>query len=509
MKRRLWAACALLALLFTAATPTYYGSVVVPSGGSLAITGLATSAPVCTDTSSPAANITTTGCAAGTVTGITAGSNIVVTGSAPSPTVAVTNAPTFTGVITASGALTLGNNSFPASGPYVQSNGGNDLLIGPKDLASSGIYLGYYNTTSSSWSGLHVGYSGAANNFVVTPAGAISAVTTIAASGTITDSNATPLTFSNTTANTVTSAATGAVSGLVFNDNGAALTGDLLDVQLGGATKAFIGNAGNGSFVGVAVGGALSTATTGAFSGTITDSSASPLTFSATGSNTVASAQSASSSLIFNATTTSTNTTSMFNFENNGTMEFEVGSGGNVQSNGAVTVGGGDVLFSNATSTPATTGVFAQNDNASHPGLIINVPSNTINGFRIQEGGTTALQFGALGTGPLLVAPSINSVQTLGQVPPCYTVSGTACGSTTHIALGTCAFSSSTSCTPTAFSANAEFASATSYACSASGGAGTFAQTGALSVGSQSTTGIVITAATSNSQTVTFICTGT
>ena len=439
MKRRLWAACALLVLLFTAATPTYYGSVVVPSGGSLAITGLATSAPVCTDTSSPAANITTTGCAAGTVPGLTAGSNIVV-GTGPTPSVAVTSAPTFTGVITASGALTLGNSSIPASGPYVQSNNGNDLLIGPKDLASSGIYLGYNNTTSSSWSGLHVGYSGAANNFVVTPAGAI------------TDSNATPLTFSNTTANTVTSAATGAVSGLVFNDNGAALTGDLLDVQLGGATKAFIGNAGNGSFVGVAVGGALSTASTGSFSGVLTDSNA---------------------------------------------------------TNAALTLSGdgAGISFTNSASINVITSAAA----ATQPAFAFNrstTPSSSaVDVVDFEVGGTPWAKLN--GVGAFSVAPTINSTIALGQVAPCYTVSGTACGSTTHTVLGTCAFSSSTSCTPTAFSANAVFASATSYACSASGGAGTFAQTGALSVGSQSTTGIVITAATSNSQTVTFICTGT
>ncbi len=94
-------------------------------------------------------------------------------------------------------------------------------------------------------------------------------------------------------------------------------------------------------------------------------------------------------------------------------------------------------------------------------------------------------------------------------VGPTYTVAGAAVASTQHSVNGTCAFSSSVSCTPTVFSNAAVFASATSYSCTASGGAGTFAQTGMLSVGSQSTTGIIITAAVLNSQTVAYSCTGT
>jgi len=102
-----------------------------------------------------------------------------------------------------------------------------------------------------------------------------------------------------------------------------------------------------------------------------------------------------------------------------------------------------------------------------------------------------------------------NSTTTVGYVPPTYTVAGAVTGSTVHTVLGTCAFVASVTCTPTTFTGAAVFTSATSYACDASGGAGTFAQTGALSVGSQATNSVVITAAVSNSQTVAFKCTGT
>jgi hypothetical protein len=110
---------------------------------------------------------------------------------------------------------------------------------------------------------------------------------------------------------------------------------------------------------------------------------------------------------------------------------------------------------------------------------------------------------------PFLSASLSNSTTTQSYVAPVYTNAGAAVASTVHSVIGTCAFSASVSCTPAAFSGAAVFSSATSYSCSASGGAATFAQTGALSVGSQSTTGIVITAAVSNSQTVTYKCTGT
>jgi hypothetical protein len=123
-----------------------------------------------------------------------------------------------------------------------------------------------------------------------------------------------------------------------------------------------------------------------------------------------------------------------------------------------------------------------------------------------QSGSSTYGTTSAIVNGPI---SAVSSGATGSYVAPVYTNSGTAIAATVHSVIGTCAFSASVSCTPAAFSGAAVFASATSYSCSASGGAGTFAQTGALSVGSQSTTGIIITAAVSNSQTVAYRCTGT
>lgn len=116
---------------------------------------------------------------------------------------------------------------------------------------------------------------------------------------------------------------------------------------------------------------------------------------------------------------------------------------------------------------------------------------------------------GVRGTTVSTVVKSKANGSTAGSVPPCFTAAGADCGVTVHEVIGTCAFSSSTTCTPAVFSGASVFTGATSYSCTASGGAATFAQTGSLSVGSQSTTGIVITAAVSNSQTVAYRCAGT
>ena len=168
----------------------------------------------------------------------------------------------------------------------------------------------------------------------------------------------TPFAASGTGANTFTSATTGANGAFVFNSNGTSPTGDLADFQLSGSTKALIGNAGNGSFVGVAVGGALSTATTGAFSGTITDSAtSSQLTFSNPSSGAlITSAQPAAFGFQINASTTSTSS-SMFNVANNGTEEWQVGFNGNTTQLGSGTFHG--VAVGGALST-ATTGAFSQ-----------------------------------------------------------------------------------------------------------------------------------------------------
>lgn len=107
------------------------------------------------------------------------------------------------------------------------------------------------------------------------------------------------------------------------------------------------------------------------------------------------------------------------------------------------------------------------------------------------------------------IAGQNSSTATVSYVPEVYASGGAAVASTLHAVLGTCAYSASVTCTPAVFSGQAVFASATSYSCSASAGAGTFAQVGALAVATQSTTGIIITAATSNSQTVTYLCIGT
>ena len=613
--------------------------------------------------------------------------------------------------------------------------------------------------------------------------------------GTVTDTNATPIAFSNTGANTITNAATGAVVGLTINNNGAALTGDLLDIQLSGSTKASITNSGgliataitdsgitSGQCVQTSTGGLLtgtgsacgsggavssvtagasgnitSSPTTGAvvvdlvtnptLTGTVTSSAATPFAASGTGSNTFTSAQAAGSSWIFNPTTTSTNTTTMFNFNNAGTSEFTIGSGGNIAATGTIagttetlsgaspqltfsgtggtqinsaqaaansfninatttstnttsmfnvenngtsefevgsggntlipgtytspaqtpfssTYTGGPTLLTfgqavgspvlfNTTQTNTSADMFGFENNGSQVwqvgfagatqqtgaittsaaspqltfsgagGTQINssqaagnsftlntttTSTNTTTMFAVKNNGTNELTVGSGGNlvatgsgtfvgvavggalstattiansgvqtnsnattsaltmsgsgsginftqtgiatitsaaaattnavvinastthtganlltvnnnasnraavlwdGELEAAPTINSTNTLGQVPPCYTVAGAACGSTTHTVLGTCAFAAATTCTPTAFSSNAVFASATSYACAVSGGAATFATTGNLEIGSQSTTGIVINAGTSNSSTVTFTCTGT
>lgn len=101
-----------VAMLFVAASPTFYGSVNVPAGGTVLLTGAATNSSVCTDGSS---NLTTTCTGGGNVTSITAGSNIVVTGGAPSPTVATTASPTFT-------TLTLSNATVPAAITIAGSN---------------------------------------------------------------------------------------------------------------------------------------------------------------------------------------------------------------------------------------------------------------------------------------------------------------------------------------------------------------------------------------------------
>jgi hypothetical protein len=77
---------------------------------------------------STAGLLTTTGspCSSGsgTLTGITAGNDIVVTGTAPSPTVAVTNAPTFTGTATAN-AVTSTTTVSADSGTVVMGTTAN------------------------------------------------------------------------------------------------------------------------------------------------------------------------------------------------------------------------------------------------------------------------------------------------------------------------------------------------------------------------------------------------
>lgn len=92
----------------------------------------------------------------------------------------------------------------------------------------------------------NVGIAGALNAVGVSVGGALSTATTGAFSGTITDSNATPLAFSGTGNNTITSASTGANNAFVLNNTGA-VSGNVFLVQSAGVSDLAISGSGSGS----------------------------------------------------------------------------------------------------------------------------------------------------------------------------------------------------------------------------------------------------------------------
>jgi len=105
--------------------------------------GLTASACVGTDASKQLVSNLNCGTGSGTLTGITAGNDIVVTGSAPTPTVAVTNSPTFTGIITATAV--------------------NPLRLGTAHVGTTGIIsLANNNGTGAGFTDIY------ANNTVIT-----------------------------------------------------------------------------------------------------------------------------------------------------------------------------------------------------------------------------------------------------------------------------------------------------------------------------------------------------
>ena len=125
--------------------------------------------------------------------------------------------------------------------------------------------------------------------------------------------------------------------------------------------------------------------------------------------------------------------------------------------------------------------VELRNDNGGTNGLLFNVPTGSTNGFQLTVNGATYLQAAKGGIGGCTAnAPTINSTNTLGCMPPVYTNAGASLGNTTHIVTGsninytvsgTCL--DKTWCTASAgssvsFTNAAVFTDGTTYSCSAS-----------------------------------------
>lgn len=116
-----WRPLALAALLFTAATPTFYGSLVVPVGGTLTVSGQTGCAQF---NGSGVAQGTGLNCGSGGgggVATVAAGTNISLTGTGTNPIVNTVTAPTFTGLVTGNGFSTSGSIGFSTAATYTTS----------------------------------------------------------------------------------------------------------------------------------------------------------------------------------------------------------------------------------------------------------------------------------------------------------------------------------------------------------------------------------------------------
>lgn len=266
----------------------------------------------------PGGVITDAGAACGTstsITSVTAGTNITSSGGS-TPTIATTATPVFTS-ITATAASNLSLNSSATSNGYVGINAGisnqpNGLRVFPGDGTSS--TYGSLTSTQVSAGGSALGATGGNSNGPFTATGlltgtgltlsptsanTIASASTTGAAFTFNNTGSTSgnlvawqyggalkagltsggigqftgLGLTGTGANAITSATTGTAAAFQANATGGT-TGDIMDWQVGGTTKASIGNAGQGTFVGVAAGGPITGATSIAASGAVSAASA-------------------------------------------------------------------------------------------------------------------------------------------------------------------------------------------------------------------------------------------
>lgn len=165
------------------------------------------------------------------------------------------------------GGSTLGSSGGTSAGPFTASGAvsGTSLVLSQLtgntigSASTSGIPFIFNNTGSTSGTTLASFQTAGAQKAAVTTAG-VGQFSGVGLTGTAT--------------NSVTSATTGSAAAFQFNATGGT-TGDIADWQVGGTTKASIGNSGLGTFVGVNAGGAITGATTINATGLLTAGSAS------------------------------------------------------------------------------------------------------------------------------------------------------------------------------------------------------------------------------------------
>src|SRR5271165_4291466 len=111
-------------------------------------------------------------------------------------------------------------------------------------------------------------------------------------------------------------------------------------------------------------------------------------------------------------------------------------------------------------------------------GMLLNVPTASTNGIQFQVNGATKVQVNSGGVlitqgaanigGQCQAAPTINATTALGPVPPGYGSGGAALAGTFHYCLGVTGSIAASGSVTITLSANAVFASATSYSVGAS-----------------------------------------
>ena len=169
------------------------------------------------------------------------------------------------------------------------------------------------------------------------------------------------------------------------------------------------------------------------------------------------------------------------------------------------------------TGTPGAQAFLLKADNAPS-GKLFELRVGANSQFTVDASGNTKA-FGTLtalgniaGTsnGSIVEAtPTINSTNTEAEVLPVYTAGGAITAASLHAVIGTCAFTvaTGTSCTNSAWTGSAVFASNTAYACTASWQNSTTPNI--VSISAKSATQMTITISTAVTQTANYVCVGT